>query len=671
MKAAVAAAVAAALLLAVAAPADAALRLPKPSGKCSCRTKGGIPNVFKPVCGADFNTYGNECVAKCANVLIRSNGPCAYCNIKVGDCNCGRGYNPVCSFGLTFSTPCDAACGGYTCPMDPGVCRYNPNGSRTKSPAPKNTNVAGAANNQNMPSTSAARYSYTKAIHLSLIFFESMRSGKLNRQRLAWRSDSCLKCRGPSGENLSKGYYEAGGSFLKLGLVEAFLVTVLADGVLQFPTGFKKSGDLQNAIDAIEWGADYLMAAHSKPDRFVAVLGNDTLDFDYYGSVERYDTYVKKRTTCYIDSKNRGSEIAGEAAAALAAASMVYKANGVKRDTKAMIVHAKQLYSLATKYPGSYASASDTSCLGIHKRLYASSNGYTDELAWAAAWLFRATGEARFRNDAKKYYNRLPQPPYAFETGNKVPALTVMMQTVDPANSGKYFGHAQGFFRPYLQQIIQHTPAGLAYPYHFGALRPTTQMAFLALKQSKNLRSRRKNLGYAAQLFNYAAFQINYVLGDGGRSWLGGYSSTSPKYWWHKQSYNSYITEPLKGLKVYANIRSEKTNGKYQNRLFVEAAKFDMEGSFRPQRFTPYGALYGAPLGDDSIVVGRKDYSYAEPTTDGNAAVTGAFAALAEYFGSKQGAQNDCGLDLGWTAPSAKLNSRSINNTRICAARGL
>lgn len=25
---------------------------------------------------------------------------------------------------------------------------------------------------------------------------------------------------------------------------------------------------------------------------------------------------------------------------------------------------------------------------------------------------------------------QLPQPPYAFETGNKVPALTVMMQTV-------------------------------------------------------------------------------------------------------------------------------------------------------------------------------------------------------------------------------------------------
>lgn len=39
------------------------------------------------------------------------------------------------------------------------------------------------------------------------------------------RSDSCEDCVGPDGEDVSGGYYEAGGSFLKLGFVEAFLVT--------------------------------------------------------------------------------------------------------------------------------------------------------------------------------------------------------------------------------------------------------------------------------------------------------------------------------------------------------------------------------------------------------------------------------------------------------------
>jgi hypothetical protein len=38
-------------------------------------------------------------------------------------------------------------------------------------------------------------------------------------------------------------------------------------------------------------------------------------------------------------------------------------------------------------------------------------------------------------------------------------------------------------------------------------------------------------------------------------------------------------------------------------------------GSRTPQRFIAYGALYGAPLGDDNLPVSRKDYTYAESTT--------------------------------------------------------
>lgn len=34
----------------------------------------------------------------------------------------------------------------------------------------------------------------------------------------------------------------------------------------------------------------------------------------------------------------------------------------------------------------------------------------------------------------------------------------------------------QGYFRIYIEQIIPHTPRGFAYPYHFGAMRPTTQV---------------------------------------------------------------------------------------------------------------------------------------------------------------------------------------------------
>ena len=151
--------------------------------------------------------------------------------------------------------------------------------------------VKAAAADTSLPAAGSATYSYTEGLHKTLIFFESMRSGKLDRQRLAWyaeaadssaavaiarvfvlahasvsthfekgtwcsplqqkqsevalspepviswhmlascrRSDSCGDCVGPEGEDVSGGYYEAGGSFLKLGLVEAFLVRRPAPG---------------------------------------------------------------------------------------------------------------------------------------------------------------------------------------------------------------------------------------------------------------------------------------------------------------------------------------------------------------------------------------------------------------------------------------------------------
>ena len=46
---------------------------------------------------------------------------------------------------------------------------------------------------------------------------------------------------------------------------------------------------------------------------------------------------------------------------------------------------------------------------------------------------------------------------------------------------------------------------GLAYPYHWGALRPAQSAAFLALQYSQLIRTSNPTL--SAKLFNYAEFQ--------------------------------------------------------------------------------------------------------------------------------------------------------------------
>ena len=48
------------------------------------------------------------------------------------------------------------------------------------------------------------------------------------------------------------------------------------------------------------------------------------------------------------------------------------------------------------------------------------------------------------------------------------------------------------------------------------ALLPV-QMAFLAFVHSAHLRSQGQARGFSGQLFNYAHYQIDYILGDSGR----------------------------------------------------------------------------------------------------------------------------------------------------------
>ena len=62
------------------------------------------------------------------------------------------------------------------------------------------------------------------------------------------------------------------------------------------------------------------------------------------------------------------------------------------------------------------------------------------------------------------------------------------------------------------------------------------------------------------RIFNYAQYQIDYLLGACGRSLVSGFGSNYPTYVWHKYSYNSFIDWPLRGeYSFYGNVRGPWT----------------------------------------------------------------------------------------------------------------
>lgn len=68
---------------------------------------------------------------------------------------------------------------------------------------------------------------------------------------------------------------------------------------------------------------------------------------------------------CYLDQLNVGTAVL---VLATMRSSNSATCTAIRhRDTAKMLKHAKELYDLASRFPGSYQTADPKSCLGIHK----------------------------------------------------------------------------------------------------------------------------------------------------------------------------------------------------------------------------------------------------------------------------------------------------------------
>lgn len=230
-------------------------------------------------------------------------------------------------------------------------------------------------------------FDYADALFKSLLYFEAQRSGRLPyNQRVSWRHHSGLTDGLEQGVDLVGGYYDAG-DHVKFGLPMAFTVTMLAWGVVDYREQIANAGELRHALAAIKWGTDYFIKAHTNPNVLWAEVGDG--DTDHY-CWQRPEDMMTSRQAYRIDEHNPGSDLAGETAAAMAAASMAFRKTN-PHYSHLLLQHAQQLFEFGDRYRGEYDKS-----VRVASSYYASVSGYKDELLWGAMWMYRATGNEEY-----------------------------------------------------------------------------------------------------------------------------------------------------------------------------------------------------------------------------------------------------------------------------------
>ncbi|CAN1124234.1 Endoglucanase 11 [Linum perenne] len=472
----------------------------------------------------------------------------------------------------------------------------------------------------------SSAFDYADALSKSLLYFESQRSGRLPyNQRVSWRDHSGLTDGLEQGVDLVGGYYDAGDQ-VKFGLPMAFTVTMLSWGVLESGRQIAAAGELEHALEAIKWGTDYFIKAHTSPNVLWAEVGDG--DTDHY-CWQRPEDMTTSRRAYRIDENNPGSDLAGETAAAMAAASMVFKKIN-PHYSHLLLHHAQQLFEFGDRFRGKYDSS-----VGVVKGYYASVSGFMDELLWGAMWLYRATDNEDYLEYVVKNAEGFGGIGWAmteFSWDVKYAGIQIMASKVlaDPKHTHhsdtlqQYRSKAEFYLCSLLNKNnattnnVAHTPGGLIYVREWNNMQHVSTAAFLMTYYSDFLlESGQDHLNCHTgpvshdELLKFAKSQVDYILGSNpmNMSYLVGYGSKYPQRVHHR------------GASI-VSYREEKG--------FIGCTQGydDWYGKNESNPNLLVGALVGGPDFEDRFVDKRDNFMQTEACTYNTAPLVSVFAKL-------------------------------------------
>lgn len=215
--------------------------------------------------------------------------------------------------------------------------------------------------------------------------------------------DKYRKALDPDGNgevDLSGGFYDAG-DFVKFGLTSSYTAATLAWSMYEYPEVYRTLGLQGEAFDILRWLTDYFMRstffenAAAAPDQWNVIAFAHQVSDGTDHTCGWMPPELRRPNKCprkayFATHEKPAADVTASAAAALTLASLVIRpADATYADR--CLDYAKALYRYAEQYPSSKSSDDG----GLYVSEYS-----TDDLAWAAAWLYVATQDRKYVEDS-------------------------------------------------------------------------------------------------------------------------------------------------------------------------------------------------------------------------------------------------------------------------------
>lgn len=531
------------------------------------------------------------------------------------------------------------------------------------------TAAASVPFSSSMPVTAAVTdpagdYNYAKALQYSIYFYDANMCGTEvgEHTRLSWRDDChTYDAHVPmvpwdgntmegGGTNLSQAFMDkykdvldpdgdgtidvAGGmhdagDHVEFGMPENYAAATLGWGYYEFRDSYVKLHQDDHIETVLRHFNDYLMKCtfRDKDGTVIAhcyQVGEGGIDHAIWEAPE-VDTMV--RPAYFLTAEKPQTDYVVSACGSLAINYLNFKDTDPEYAEKCLD-YAKALWDFAN------TNKKELSDNGDGPGQFYNSSKWEDDYCWAAAWMYRATGDASVFDYAYKIFDYYAASGWVYcwndmwsgasilwaAINQEHPELDMVQKIRDAQGKNEYvfddFWDNDCVGKILSTYKAKTTPQGMVFIDVWGSCRYASAFALCCAVYDKY-----HNNGQPSEWSEFGKKQIDYILGD-----------------------NDITYKETEKQTVLAG-----RNGDHGKRVFLcgydetysvmnphhrAASGLTMAEDPRKQKHTLWGALAGGPDNKDAHSDSTNDWRENEVTIDYNAAFVGACAAMYQYYGT-------------------------------------